>query len=105
VEEGILWIERVPANPGYFVLRGNYGTYVSRKFGISRQGVRWRFWRLFNDMYISAYETILFVEGSFGTNLRQGAMATARERFLRRQQLLDDPLFRAANSYHGKDED
>ncbi len=41
------------------VLRGTYGGKVHEAFRMTRQGVRWRFWRLFNDIYVSAFETIL----------------------------------------------
>ena len=69
-------------NDGYkrFVLRQNYGDKVEKEFRMSRQGVRWRFWRLFNDVYVSAYETIYFVESHFGIDLRQMAMEIAKER-------------------------
>jgi hypothetical protein len=63
-----------------FVLRQNYGDKVEKEFRMSRQGVRWRFWRLFNDVYVSAYETIYFVESHFGVDLRQMAMEIAKER-------------------------
>ncbi|MFC1734749.1 hypothetical protein ACFL1X_01435 [Candidatus Hydrogenedentota bacterium] len=61
------------------VLRRNYGTRVETHFGMSRQGVRWRFQRLM-DMYVSAYETILFIESNFGVELRGKAMAIAKQR-------------------------
>jgi len=32
------------------VLRGTYGEKIHRAFRMSRQGVRWRFWRVLNDM-------------------------------------------------------
>jgi hypothetical protein len=69
-------------NDGYkrLVLRQNYGDKVEKEFRMSRQGVRWRFWRLFNEVYISAYETIYFVESHFGVDLRQRAMEIAKER-------------------------
>jgi hypothetical protein len=69
-------------NDGYkrFVLRQNYGDKVEKEFRMSRQGVRWRFWRLFNDVYVSAYETIYFVETHFGVDLLQKAMEIAKER-------------------------
>ena len=38
--------------PSYMVLRGTYGEKTHRVFSMSRQGVRWRFQRLFNDMYV-----------------------------------------------------
>jgi len=62
------------------VLRQNYGDKVEKTFNMSRQGVRWRFYRLFNEVYIEAYEVIFFVESNFGTELRQMAMEIARER-------------------------
>lgn len=62
------------------VLRKNYGARVETQFGMTRQGVRWRFQRLFNDIYVNAYTTILWVESNFGTHLRNDAMAIARER-------------------------
>ena len=39
----------------YFVLRGNYGYNIESKFNMSRQGIRWRFYRIFNLIYVSAY--------------------------------------------------
>ena len=105
VDQRKLWIEYVDVSPGYFVLRGNYGTHISEKFGISRQGVRWRFWKLLNGAYVAAYETIIFVERNFGTSLRQGAMDIAQQRFHLRREMLKDPFFREAGSYRGKDED
>ncbi len=104
-DPGVLWIEPVRVPPGYFVLRGNYGASISKKFGMTRQGVRWRFWRLFNDIYVSAYETILFVERNFGVALRHEAMGIARERYRIRQELLKNPQFKEANTYRGKNED
>lgn len=103
--ERTLSIETVRADPGYFVLRGNHGDKVSQAFGMTRQGVRWRFWRLFNQAYVSAYETILFVERNFGPELRGAAMAIAQQRFRRRQQMLQDPFFQEANPYHGPKQD
>jgi hypothetical protein len=62
------------------VLRQNYGDRVEKTFNMSRQGARWRFYRLFNEVYVSAYETIYFVESFFGTELRNMAMEIAKER-------------------------
>ena len=61
------------------VLRKNYGTRIEQYFGMTRQGVRWRFQRLMNEIYPQAYLTILFIESSFGTALRKDAMAIARQ--------------------------
>jgi len=46
----------------------------------------WRFWRLFNDIYISAFETILFIERVFGTQLREHAIRISKERYALRQE-------------------
>ena len=62
------------------VLRQNYGDKVESCFDMTRQGVRWRFQRLFNDIYVNAYLTIFWVESNFGTELRQKAIEIARER-------------------------
>ena len=69
-----------------FVLRGNYGDHIERAFHMSRQGVRWRFQRLFGQIYPSAYETILWIESNFGTRLRESAMAIAQERAAERRR-------------------
>jgi hypothetical protein len=63
-----------------FVLRHNYGDKIESGFGMSRQGVRWRFQRIFSEIYSQAYETIYWVESQFGTELRQKALEIARER-------------------------
>ncbi len=68
----------------YFVLRGNYGYNIESKFNISRQGIRWRFYRLFNLIYVSAYETIFTIEKNFGTSLRNQAIEISKQRYLYR---------------------
>ena len=86
-----------------FVLRKNYGDKIESAFNLTRQGIRWRFQRLFNEIYINAYLTLFWIESSFGTDLRQKAMEIAKERVemrkkaqkmgrldpCRRQRLLD----------------
>jgi len=62
------------------VLRQNYGDRIESYFGMTRQGVRWRFHRLFNDIYTSAYETVYWVESNFGPQLRQMALEIIKER-------------------------
>ena len=62
-----------------FVLRQNYGDKVEKCFGMTRQGVRWRFHHLM-EMYVGAYEGIYFLESNFGTGLRNMAMEIAKER-------------------------
>ena len=48
-----------------FVLRQNYGDKIEKCFGMTRQGVRWRFHHL-TEMYISSVEVIYFLESNFG---------------------------------------
>ncbi len=74
------------------VLKQNYGDKIETTFRLSRQGIRWRFWRLFNDVYVSAYETIYMIESQFGTQLRQQALAIAKERVevRKRHQIMSD---------------
>ena len=75
-----------PDQPSRIVLRGTYGEKIHKAFRMTRQGVRWRFWRLFNDIYVSAFETILFVEKTFGTQLRDHAIRISKERWVLRQE-------------------
>ena len=105
VDREVVRIERTYRTPFRFILRGNYGDQVERRFRLTRQGVRWRFWRLFNEMYVSAYETIIFVEKHLGADYRQDALAIAHERFMLRQQALKDLSFKGANAYAGENED
>ena len=73
--------------PSYMALRGTYGAKIHGVFGVSRQGVRWRFQRLFNDIYVSAFETILMIEKSFGSQLRAHAIRISRERHALRREM------------------
>ena len=88
VESGDLTVELRPGQPGYMVLRGNYGEKIHRAFRMTRQGVRWRFWRIFNDMYISAFSTILVIEKTFGSRLRDYAIRISKERYTLQQALV-----------------
>ncbi len=101
----VVWIERTPSQPSRFVLRGNYGSRVEEKFGLTRQGVRWRFQRLFNDLYVDSFAVLLFIEKQLGPQFRQDALVIAHERFVMRQKALQNHSFREANSYRGKDQD
>jgi hypothetical protein len=65
---------------------------------MSRQGVRWRFRRLFNDIYVSAFETILFIEKIFGRQLRDYAIRISRERYALRQEIIEKG-FESADSH------
>ena len=82
-----LWVELKPDQPSSMVLKGTYGQKIHQTFRMSRQGVRWRFWRLFNDIYVSAFETILFIERTVGTQLRDHAIRISRERYALRQEM------------------
>ena len=89
VEEKELRIELKDTGYKYLVLRQNYGDRVESVFGLSRQGVRWRFQRLFSQVYVEAYQTILWIESNFGTELRPMAMAIAKERAARQKTALE----------------
>ena len=78
------------------VLRQDYGDKVEKTFNMSRQGVRWRFYRVFNEVYVSAYETIYFVECFFGPELRQMAMQIAKERIELRKKAQKIEFFDAS---------
>ena len=82
-----LWVELELDKPSYMVLKGTYGEGIHKAFQMSRQGVRWRFMRLFNDIYVSAFETIIFIEKTFGTQLREHAMRISKERYALHQTI------------------
>jgi len=86
-DENQLEIELKDVGVKYIVLRQNYGDKVESSFGMTRQGVRWRFHRLFNEIYVSSYETIYWVESSFGTSLRSMALEIVRERVEMRKKV------------------
>ncbi len=85
-EDDALRVELAADRPSYMVLRGNYGDRVNAAFGVSRQGVRWRFQRLFNEVYVDAFTTILMIEQTFGDSLREHAIRISRERHALRLQ-------------------
>ena len=86
-ESNDLWVDLKSGSPSYMVLRGTYGEKIHQTFRMTRQGVRWRFWRLFNDVYVSAFESILFLELAFGSQLRESAIRISKERFAIRQEM------------------
>lgn len=86
VENGDIAVELRTSPFKHFVLRKNYGDHIQKNFRMTRQGVRWRFQRVFSGIYVSALETILTIERAFGTSLRDDAIQIARERYLRRKQ-------------------
>jgi len=87
MESNDLWVELKPEHPSRMVLKGAYGEKIHRAFRVTRQGVRWRFGRMFNDVYVSAFETILFIEKTFGTQLREHAVCISRERYALRKEI------------------
>ena len=100
-----LWIERTLDRPSRFILKGNYGARIEQKFGLTRQGVRWRFQRLFNELYVDSFCVLVFIERILGPAFRQDALIIASERFDERQRALRDLAFKEANAYRGKNKD
>ena len=96
MESRDLWVELRPGSPSYMVLRGTYGDKVHHAFRMSRQGVRWRFWRIYNDIYVSAFEVILMIETTFGTQLRDHAIRISKERYALRRELVFESADRLA---------
>jgi hypothetical protein len=71
------------------VLRAKHGDGPGRHLNLTRQGVYWRFDHVFNQAYVSAYETVYWLESTFGTSLREHALAIARERIAMRKKSLE----------------
>ena len=87
MESKDLRVELKLGQPSHMVLRGTYGEKIHDMFGVTRQGVRWRFQHIFSDIYCQAFETILFIEKNFGTQLRDHAIRISKERYVLREQL------------------
>ena len=104
MESKDLWVELRPGKPSYMVLRGTYGDKVYRAFRMTRQGVRWRFWRIHNDIYISALEALLHIETIFGTQLREHAIRISKERYALRQEAMRSE-FESASAVTGGGKD
>ena len=106
LDQGELSIAFLENSPKRFQLKQNYGSKIEQRFGMTRQGVRWRFQRLLGDIYPSAYESLLFIESSFGTELRPMAMAIARERAeIRKKALRGNRFPSQARRQNGQHED
>lgn len=97
MESKDLWVELKPNRPSYMMLKGTYGQKTHKAFGLTRQGVRWRFGRLFNEVYVSAFETILFIEKVFGPGLRDYAIRISVERYGLRRKAMESG-FQSADS-------
>ena len=67
---------------------------------MTRQDVRWRFQRLFSQVYVEAFETILMIEKTFGTQLRDYAIKISRERYEARREAVREG-FQAADELAG----
>jgi hypothetical protein len=97
MESKDLWVELKPDKPSYMVLKGSYGEKIHKTFRITRQGVRWRFHRLFNHVYVEAFETILFLEKVFGIQLREYAIRISKEKCSLRSEAKRTGFESAAN--------
>ncbi|MCP4612821.1 MAG: hypothetical protein GY845_29350 [Planctomycetes bacterium] len=89
MESKDLWVELKPNRPSYMVLKGTYGEKIHKTFRMTRQGVRWRFYRLFNQVYVEAFEAILMIEKTFGTQLRDYAVRISKERYALKQNVFN----------------
>ena len=83
-----LKVQLAPGEPSRMVLKGTYGENIHKTFGVTRQGVRWRFQHLFGQAYIQSFETIMFIEKIFGSQLRDYAIRISKERYALRQKAL-----------------
>lgn len=83
-----LRVELRSGQPSYMILKGTYGEKIHKTFGVTRQGVRWRFQHLFGKKYVESFETIMFVEKIFGSQLRDYAIRISKERYALRQKVL-----------------
>jgi hypothetical protein len=92
MESKDLRVELKPGNPSSMILKGTYGDKIHETFGVTRQGVRWRFHHLFSYAYVKAFETIVFIETTFGTQLREHAIRISRERYALRQEAARNSL-------------
>ena len=97
MESKDLWVELKPGRPSYMVLKGTYGEKIHKTFRMTRQGVRWRFQRLFCQVYVEAFETILMIEKTFGTQLREYAVRISRERYEVRREIVNQGFESADN--------
>ena len=79
VESKDLSIELINDGLLRLVLRQNYGDRIESEFKMTRQGVRWRFQRLFNDVYLNAYLAIFWIESNFGVALRENIIQIAKQ--------------------------
>jgi hypothetical protein len=81
-----LKVQLAPGEPSRMVLKGTYGENIHKTFGVTRQGVRWRFQHLFGQAYVRSFETIMFIEKIFGSQLRDYAIRISKEKYQLRQK-------------------
>lgn len=81
IDEDVLKVILAPDVVSRMVLKGTYNSRIHKTFGLTRQGVRWRFIHIFNEEYVRAFETIVFIERLFGTELRDYAVRISKERY------------------------
>jgi len=62
LDEKDLVVDAVQDGLTRFQLRQNYGEKVEHCFGMTRQGVRWRFNHVFNKIYVEALMAALMIE-------------------------------------------
>ena len=86
MESKDLWVDLRPGDPSSMVLKGTYGEKIHKTFKVTRQGVRWRFQRLFGQVYVEAFLTILIIEKMFGMQLREYAIRISREKYALRRE-------------------
>ena len=43
---------------------------------------------MFNDIYVSAFTTILLIEKTFGTHMREHAIRISKERYALREEIM-----------------
>jgi hypothetical protein len=89
IDSGDLRVELKVGSRSHMVLKGTYGEKIHKTFGMTRQGVRWRFQHIFGCEYVEAFEAVLFIEKIFGSQLREYAMRISREKYSLRQEMLN----------------
>ena len=99
MESKDMWVELKPDSPSRMILKGTYGEKIHKTFGVTRQGVRWRFQHIFGSAYIAAFETILAIERIFGTQLREYAIKISRQRYALRQEALNKGFLTARDVF------
>jgi len=73
------WVQLKPARPSYMVLKGTYGEKIHKTCRRTRQAVRRRFHRLFNQVHVEAFLAALIIEKVFATRLREYVILISKE--------------------------